>query len=90
MPPRGCPCPPAPAASKANNYHLDTGDVRFVFDVNFMGSFFTSRAVLPWMLKQNYGRILHIASIAGKEGNAGMLAYSASKAAVIAMDKVQG
>jgi NAD(P)-dependent dehydrogenase (short-subunit alcohol dehydrogenase family) len=42
------------------------------------------------MLKNNYGRILHIASIAGKEGNAGMLAYSASKAAVIAMTKVQG
>jgi 3-oxoacyl-[acyl-carrier protein] reductase len=61
-----------------------------VFDVNFMGSFYTSRAVLPWMLKRNYGRILHIASIAGKEGNAGMLAYSASKAAVIGMTKVQG
>lgn len=42
------------------------------------------------MLKSNYGRILHIASIAGKEGNAGMLAYSASKAAVIGMTKVQG
>ena len=55
-----------------------------------MASFFTARAVLPWMLKQNYGRILHIASIAGKEGNAGMLAYSASKAAVIGMTKVQG
>jgi 3-oxoacyl-[acyl-carrier protein] reductase len=42
------------------------------------------------MLQQQYGRILHIASIAGKEGNAGMIAYSASKAAVIAMTKVQG
>jgi NAD(P)-dependent dehydrogenase (short-subunit alcohol dehydrogenase family) len=42
------------------------------------------------MLLNNYGRILHIASIAGKEGNAGMLAYSSSKAAVIAMTKVQG
>lgn len=42
------------------------------------------------MLKNNYGRILHIASIAGKEGNAGMLAYSSSKAAVIGMTKVQG
>jgi 2-dehydro-3-deoxy-L-rhamnonate dehydrogenase (NAD+) len=69
---------------------VETGDLRFVFDVNFMASFFTARAVLPWMVKQNYGRILHIASIAGKEGNAGMLAYSASKAAVIGMTKVQG
>ena len=71
-------------------HEVETEDVRFVFDVNFMGSLFTSRAVLPFMLEQNYGRILHIASIAGKEGNAGMLAYSASKAAVIGMTKVQG
>ena len=72
------------------SHEVETDDLRFVFQVNFMGSFFTARAVLPWMLKQNYGRILHIASIAGKEGNAGMLAYSASKAAVIGMTKVQG
>lgn len=67
-----------------------TDHVRQVFDVNFMGSYFTSKYTLPWMLKNKYGRILHIASIAGKEGNAGMLAYSASKAAVIGMAKVQG
>ena len=72
------------------SHEVDPADVRFVLDVNFMGSFLTARAVLPWMLKRNYGRILHIASIAGKEGNAGMLAYSASKAAVIGMTKVQG
>src|SRR5262245_11563858 len=56
------------------SHEVDTADLRFVFDVNLMASFFTARAVLPWMLKQNYGRILHIASVAGKEGNAGMLA----------------
>jgi len=72
------------------SHEVDVADVRFVFDVNFMGSFLMARAVLPWMLKRNYGRILHIASIAGKEGNAGMLAYSASKAAVVGMTKVQG
>jgi 2-dehydro-3-deoxy-L-rhamnonate dehydrogenase (NAD+) len=72
------------------SHEVETENLRFVFDVNFMASFFTARAVLPWMLKQKYGRILHIASIAGKEGNAGMLAYSASKAAVIGMTKVQG
>ena len=71
-------------------HEVTTDDLRRVFEVNFMASFFTSRAVLPWMLKRNYGRILHIASVAGKEGNAGMLAYSASKAAVIGMTKVQG
>jgi 2-dehydro-3-deoxy-L-rhamnonate dehydrogenase (NAD+) len=65
-------------------------DVQRVFDVNFMSSFYTTRAVLPHMIRNEYGRILHLASIAGKEGNAGMLAYSASKAAVIGMTKVQG
>jgi 3-oxoacyl-[acyl-carrier protein] reductase len=77
-------------ATNIKSHEVDTANLRFVFEVNFMASFFTSRAVLPWMLKRNYGRILHIASIAGKEGNAGMLAYSASKAAVIGMTKVQG
>ena len=77
-------------ATNIKSHEVDVANLRFVFDVNFMASFFTARAVLPWMLKNNYGRILHIASVAGKEGNAGMLAYSASKAAVIGMTKVQG
>ena len=72
------------------SHETDTADLRLVFDVNFMGSYFTSKYVLPLMMRQGYGRVLHIASIAGKEGNTGMLAYSASKAAVIAMTKVQG
>ena len=72
------------------SHQTDSENVRQVFDVNFMGSYFTSKYALPWMIKNNYGRILHIASIAGKEGNAGMLAYSASKAAVVGMAKVQG
>ena len=71
--------------------HLtDTENLNRVFEINFMGSYFTSKYVLQYMLDKKYGRILHIASIAGKEGNAGMLAYSASKAAVIGMTKVQG
>lgn len=69
---------------------VDTEDLKEVFNVNFMGSWYTSKYVLPIMQKNNYGRILHFASIAGKEGNAGMLAYSSSKAAVIGMTKVQG
>ena len=72
------------------SHEVEYANLKSVFDVNFAGSFFTSKYVLPWMLKNDYGRILHIASIAGKEGNVGMLAYSASKAAVIAMAKVQG
>jgi 2-dehydro-3-deoxy-L-rhamnonate dehydrogenase (NAD+) len=72
------------------SHEVELKDFRFVFDVNVTGSFLTARAVLPHMLKRQYGRILHIASVSGKEGNAGMLAYSASKAAVIGMAKVQG
>jgi NAD(P)-dependent dehydrogenase (short-subunit alcohol dehydrogenase family) len=83
-------CAGVTGKTNIKSHDVETSDLRFVFDVNFMASFFTARAVLPWMVKQNYGRILHIASIAGKEGNAGMLAYSASKAAVIGMTKVQG
>jgi NAD(P)-dependent dehydrogenase (short-subunit alcohol dehydrogenase family) len=83
-------CAGVTGKTNIKSHDVETADLRFVFDVNFMASFFTARAVLPWMLKQQYGRILHIASIAGKEGNAGMLAYSASKAAVIGMTKVQG
>lgn len=65
-------------------------NLREVFNLNFMGAFGVTKSVLPHMLRRNYGRVLHLASIAGKEGNAGMLAYSASKAAVIGMTKVQG
>lgn len=72
------------------SHEVETEDLLSVFNVNFMGSYFTSKYVLPVMLRNNYGRVLHIASIAGKEGNAGMLAYSSSKAAVIGMTKVQG
>lgn len=72
------------------SHEINTGNLQSVFNVNFTGSFLMSKYVLPFMLANHYGRILHIASIAGKEGNAGMLAYSASKAAVIAMAKVQG
>jgi 3-oxoacyl-[acyl-carrier protein] reductase len=72
------------------SHEVTSEDLHMVFEVNFMSSFYIAKAVLPGMLKKKYGRILHIASIAGKEGNAGMLAYSASKAAVIGMTKVQG
>lgn len=76
--------------TNVKSHEVSTENLQKVFDVNFMGSYYTSKAVIPFMLARQYGRILHIASIAGKEGNAGMLAYSASKAAVIGMTKVQG
>ena len=76
--------------TNTKSHDAKTESLRRVLDVNFIGSFLTSKYCIPLMLQQGYGRILHIASIAGKEGNAGMIAYSASKAAVIAMTKVQG
>lgn len=72
------------------SHEVSSENLHKVFEVNFMSCFYTSKAVLPSMMAQKYGRILHIASIAGKEGNAGMLAYSSSKAAVIGLTKVQG
>ncbi len=83
------------SAGTTGKTNLKTHEVEFadftsVFAINVNGSFLTSRALLPLMLKQKYGRILNLASIAGKDGNAGMLAYSASKAAVIGLTKVMG
>jgi 2-dehydro-3-deoxy-L-rhamnonate dehydrogenase (NAD+) len=72
------------------SHEVNSEDMHKVFELNFMSCFYTAKAVLPHMLKMNYGRILHMASIAGKEGNARMLAYSSSKAALIGMTKVQG
>jgi NAD(P)-dependent dehydrogenase (short-subunit alcohol dehydrogenase family) len=71
-------------------HEVDPQDFSFVYQVNVNGTFNTIRTCLPIMLKQNYGRIVNIASISGKEGNAGMLAYSSSKAAVIGLTKVIG
>jgi 2-dehydro-3-deoxy-L-rhamnonate dehydrogenase (NAD+) len=60
---------------------------RQVLDVNLTGVFLTCKAVAPLMIAQNYGRIVNVASIAGKEGNPNASAYSASKAGVIALTK---
>lgn len=65
-------------------------DWRRVFDVNLHGVFLCNRAVVPGMMRRDYGRIVNIASIAGKEGNPNASAYSASKAAVIGLTKSLG
>jgi 2-dehydro-3-deoxy-L-rhamnonate dehydrogenase (NAD+) len=61
-----------------------------VIDINLSGVFNCCRAVVPHMIRQNYGRIVNTASIAGKEGNPTASAYSASKAGVIALTKSLG
>ena len=65
-------------------------DWRQVMDVNINGVFLCCREVVAQMRKQGYGRIVNIASVAGKEGNPNASAYSASKAAVIALTKSLG
>jgi len=61
-----------------------------VFDVNVHGLFHCNRACVPLMRAHDYGRIVNIASVAGKEGNPNASAYSASKAAVIGLTKSLG
>lgn len=63
---------------------------RQVIDVNLLGVFHCCRSVVPIMLKQGYGRIVSMASVAGKEGNPNASAYSASKAGVIGLTKSLG
>jgi 3-oxoacyl-[acyl-carrier protein] reductase len=63
---------------------------RHVMSVNADGTFHACRAVIPGMVEREYGRIVLVSSIAGKEGNPMAPAYSASKAAVIALTKVLG
>jgi NAD(P)-dependent dehydrogenase (short-subunit alcohol dehydrogenase family) len=63
---------------------------RQVMEVNINGVFLCNRAIVPVMLKREYGRIVNIASVAGKEGNPNASAYSTSKAAVIGLTKSLG
>jgi len=76
--------------TNVKSHEVDLSDFQRVYDVNVKAIFLVAKAVLPSMLNSGYGRIVNIASISGKDGNAGMLAYSSSKAAVINLTKVMG
>ena len=71
-------------------HQVEMVDFDRVYQVNLRGAMLVSQAILPHMIKRKYGRLLHVASIAGKEGNAGMTAYSATKAGLIGMVKSLG
>jgi 2-dehydro-3-deoxy-L-rhamnonate dehydrogenase (NAD+) len=71
-------------------WELDPVVWRRVIDVNLIGPYLTCRHVVPVMLKAGYGRIVNIASVAGKEGNPNASHYSASKAGLIALTKSLG
>jgi 3-oxoacyl-[acyl-carrier protein] reductase len=71
-------------------WEIPPDDWRAVIEVNLIGAYHCCRAVVPKMIEKKYGRIVNIASIAGKEGNPNASHYSASKAGVIALTKSLG
>ncbi len=73
---------------KTWDYPVD--EWRKVIEINLLGVYYCCRAVAPLMIEQNYGRIVNIASVAGKEGNPNASAYSSAKAGVIALTKSLG
>jgi NAD(P)-dependent dehydrogenase (short-subunit alcohol dehydrogenase family) len=74
----------------ATTWELDPAVWRRVIEVNLIAPYLTCRHVVPVMLKAGYGRIVNIASVAGKEGNPNASHYSASKAGLIALTKSLG
>jgi 2-dehydro-3-deoxy-L-rhamnonate dehydrogenase (NAD+) len=83
-------CSAGVAGLNATLWEYPLDEWRKVFDINVNALFYCNRAVVPFMREKNYGRIVNIASIAGKEGNPNASAYSASKAAVIGLTKSLG
>jgi 3-oxoacyl-[acyl-carrier protein] reductase len=78
------------AGPTAKLWEVDLADMQKTMRVNLEGPFNCCKAVIPGMIAQNYGRIVNIASIAGKEGNPNASPYSASKAALIGLTKSLG
>jgi len=77
-----------PTSTKISDY--PTGEFDKIYGINLRGAFLMSKYTIPLMEKNNYGRVLLIASIAGKEGNPFMAGYSATKAGVIGLVKCLG
>jgi len=78
------------AGPSYQTWEYPNDDWNLVIDIDLNGTFNCCKAVVPFMIKKNYGRIINIASIAGKEGNPNASAYSAAKAGVIALTKSLG
>ena len=78
------------AGTNSKTWETDPADWQRVMAINLNGPFHCCHAVVPHMLKNGYGRIVNIASIAGKEGNPNAAHYSASKAGVVALTKSLG
>ena len=78
------------AGSNATSWDYDPAEWRRIIEIDLVGVYLCARAVIPSMLARGYGRIVNIASVAGKEGNPNASAYSAAKAGVIALTKSLG
>ena len=78
------------AGPSFKTWEYPSKDWNQVIDIDLNGTFNCCKSVTPYMIKNNYGRIVNIASIAGKEGNPNASAYSAAKAGVIALTKSIG
>ena len=76
--------------STAELWKYDYEEWKKIIDINLNGTFNCCKAIVPHMIKNNYGRIVNIASVSGKDGNAKASAYSSSKAGVIALTKSLG
>ena len=76
--------------STAELWKYDYEEWKRIIDINLNGTFNCCKAIVPHMIKNNYGRIVNIASVSGKDGNAKASAYSSSKAGVIALTKSLG
>ena len=74
----------------ASLWEYDVEIWKKVVDINLMGTFNCCRSIVPNMIKNNYGRIVNVASVAGKDGNANASAYSTGKAAAIGLTKSLG
>ena len=78
------------AGPTVKSWEYPNDDWQKIMDINLTGTFNCCKVIVPHMIKNNYGRIVNVASIAGKEGNPNAMPYSASKAGVIALTKSLG
>ena len=76
--------------STASLWDYDVKEWNQIININLMGTFNTCKCVVPNMIKNNYGRIVNVASVAGKDGNANASAYSSAKAGAIGLTKSLG
>jgi len=76
--------------SNATVWDYDVSEWNKVVEINLLGTFYCCKTIVPHMIKKNYGRIVNVASVAGKDGNPNASAYSSAKAGIIGLTKSLG